>query len=69
MPIRSFTIRTTPSASTLWSLRISVIRSRELEGSGRLVQINTPPMEMSEVTPSVFAPLSRSSNSTSAANG
>src|SRR6266705_1626987 len=69
MPIRGFTIRTIASASTFWSLRVSVIRVRVPSGSGRLVQTNAPPREISEVTPSVREPDSRSSSTTSAAKG
>ncbi len=69
MPIRGFTMRTTPRASTLWSFRVRIIRTRAFDGNGLLVQMNVPPMDMSDVTPSAFAPLSMSSSSASAANG
>src|SRR3979490_3460388 len=41
-PIRGFTIRTTASASTFLSFRVSVIRKRAFEGHDRVVQMNAP---------------------------
>lgn len=67
IPMRGFTMRTTPRASTVWSLRFKVTRARAPTARGLLVQTKQPPIEMSEVTPSLMFPSSRSRSSASAA--
>lgn len=69
IPMRGFTTRTTPSASTFCSLRVNVTRTRDFIFSGLLVHTKQPPSDTSDVTPSVLPPVSKSISEASAANG